>query len=613
MKLTPAIPNLGFLSGPASVLFPSKLILTGLVALPLLLGGCGGDGSTPLDNELDQDAGSGDGNPSSITKTLEIPLGDETCPYGGEEIFHGIDEDGNGTLDEIEYDGSVRVCNGADGAAGAAGVETVFGIPVAIPTDDERCPSGGTEVFYGQDADGSGSLEEGEQAGSVVACNGDTGAAGSDGAGGADGADTIVVITPEPPGDNCTYGGDRIEIGVDADGSGVLEAGESTATEYVCSGFDVGAATAPIPLTIGTPYPGTIDIFGQSYYSFTTGNLLTDHTISLTATSSDLAWFLFSDAAQTVLLAGCDEAPSSMDESCLTPPLAVNTSYYLRLKEWSGVAGSYGVEVAAGLGEGSPGTPFLLAPGQPHNGGVAAGGFNYYSFTTGAVTTRHKIALSNMDSDLRWDLYTDAFQSLLLSCDVVVAGVGDEICSTAAALPPATVYYLAVEERTGITSGAFDLAISALPAAVSFNFDDGTLQGWSGDGTWGLDSSYYHSGNYSVTDSPGGNYLNNINISLISPPFDFTESTAPQISFFHHLQSESGWDFGFVLVSIDGGSTWGSNVAGYSGAINNFDTQAILDLSAYAGETVRIRFRFTSDGCCAVGDGWYLDDIVVAP
>ena len=61
---------------------------------------------------------------------------------------------------------------------------------------------------------------------------------GPQGATGADGKNTLVKTTTEAAGANCATGGVKLEYGIDANNSGVLDAGEinATLTKYVCNG-----------------------------------------------------------------------------------------------------------------------------------------------------------------------------------------------------------------------------------------------------------------------------------------------------------------------------------------------------------------------------------------
>ncbi len=99
---------------------------------------------------------------------------------------------------------------------------------------------------------------------------GATGAQGPAGSNGTDGKNTLVKTTTEAAGANCTNGGTKIEAGLDANGNGVLDAGEINAslTRYICNGgsgsFQNGSnngdilywngtawVTLPAPLTTG--------------------------------------------------------------------------------------------------------------------------------------------------------------------------------------------------------------------------------------------------------------------------------------------------------------------------------------------------------------------------
>jgi uncharacterized protein YjbI with pentapeptide repeats len=74
---------------------------------------------------------------------------------------------------------------------------------------------------------------------------GDAGPQGPQGPQGEAGAESLVLTTAEPPGPNCPAGGDRIDVGIDTNGDGILEPGEVQHTSYVCNGNsqDAGAAT----------------------------------------------------------------------------------------------------------------------------------------------------------------------------------------------------------------------------------------------------------------------------------------------------------------------------------------------------------------------------------
>ncbi len=125
---------------------------------------------------------------NALSKTTAEPAG-INCATGGQKIETGVDNNTNNVLDASEITATNYVCNGATGPAGP------------------------------------------------------TGAAGSNGAAGTNGTNgqnTLIKTTAEPAGVNCATGGQKIETGIDTNNSGVLDAGEVTASAYVCNG--VGGA-----------------------------------------------------------------------------------------------------------------------------------------------------------------------------------------------------------------------------------------------------------------------------------------------------------------------------------------------------------------------------------
>jgi hypothetical protein len=88
------------------------------------------------------------------------------------------------------------------------------------------------------------------------------------------------------------------------------------------------------------------------------------------------------------------------------------------------------------------------------------------------------------------------------------------------------------------------------------------------------------------------------------------------MTFWHTYSLESGWDFGLVEVSLDGGETWESPLVAYSGDTDSGDAQLTwtqetlgLDLLAHR-PNARIRFRLVSDPSITYG-GWYIDDVEI--
>ena len=93
----------------------------------------------------------------------------------------------------------------------------------------------------------------------------------------------------------------------------------------------------------------------------------------------------------------------------------------------------------------------------------------------------------------------------------------------------------------------------------------------------------------------------------------------PTLSFDERHLAEEGYDYAYTVVSDDGGATYkplanANTVAGPLGAALNGDAPAFtrqsFDLSAYAGKSILVGFRYVSDG--GVNDGgFYVDDVKV--
>ncbi len=174
------------------------------------------------------------------------------CMYGGNKITSGLDSNGNSVLDTPEVTSTSYSCNGAPGATGATGAAGSTGATGAagLAGADGRnaltalsaepagtnCSYGGARISAGLDSNTNGILDSSEVTSVSYSCTGAQGATGSIGATGANGFSTLVRLTAEPAGANCTSGGTQVSAGLDANGNSVLDGGEVSAFTYVCSG-----------------------------------------------------------------------------------------------------------------------------------------------------------------------------------------------------------------------------------------------------------------------------------------------------------------------------------------------------------------------------------------
>jgi alpha-tubulin suppressor-like RCC1 family protein len=133
---------------------------------------CNGDsGYDGNDGSNGTDGANGD---QPLVRTSVEPSG-ENCLEGGTKIETGMDENGNGELDDAEVDSTLTqyVCHGLEGADGQDVLVKTTNEPAG-----ENCTEGGTKVEIGIDENGDGNLDEEEIDPDLTKyiCNGQKGA-----------------------------------------------------------------------------------------------------------------------------------------------------------------------------------------------------------------------------------------------------------------------------------------------------------------------------------------------------------------------------------------------------------------------------------------------------
>lgn len=382
----------------------------GVTFIIFLFSACGGGGSSGGSEIL--------GNPSVAANSAPYTGG--LCPDGGITVETGIDDNGNGVLDTSEVDDTQIVCNGADGATGATGTD------------------------------------------------------GVDGATGSDGLTTLIVISTESAGANCASGGKKIEVGLDDNGDTVLDAGEVDDTQYLCTGEAIasdGTISAPVAVDLAAgSVAGYVNGADYAYYTFDSDSAGI-YVMALTATASDLSWEVYSDQRQTNLVADCDTAifTGAADESC-SADLSAATTYYLLVKEWEGVAGSFTMSLSVPVAYVSLDVPVAITDSSTVTSTIdIADTGTIYDVNVGLDITH------TWNSDLDIFLISPAGTRIELSTDNSGANYTSTIFDD--------------EAGTLITAGSAPFTGSFVPEAVLF-----TLDGESITGTWTLE----------ITDDMGG-------------------------------------------------------------------------------------------------------------
>ncbi len=146
---------------------------------------------------------------------------------------------------------------------------------------------------------------------------------------------------------------------------------------------------------------------------------------------------------------------------------------------------------------------------------------------------------------------------------------------------------------------------------------------------WHMSSTRKHGGQQSFWSTAA----NNLCVTLVTPPLQLSTGEASTLSFWSAWDIEQGWDGGVVEISTDGGTNWTrlAPVGGYPGTITQGGTlcgiaqgsgaftgeghftfsQHDFDLSAYAGQNVKLRWLYRTD-TAQTGEGWFIDDVALS-
>lgn|GEM_PF-2823939 len=155
----------------------------------------------------------------------------------------------------------------------------------------------------------------------------------------------------------------------------------------------------------------------------------------------------------------------------------------------------------------------------------------------------------------------------------------------------------------------------AIVFAEDFEHGQGS---WSiGGGQWQIGIPSFgpnaaHGGSRCAGTNLSGNYSDNVNANLISPairlPSLAYNNDRLRLRYWHWYETESSYDFCKVWITTNNGQNW-TELKSYDGSSYGWLASEI-NLSDYAGTTVKIAFQLTSDGSTTYA-GWYLDDVSV--
>jgi hypothetical protein len=151
-----------------------------------------------------------------------------------------------------------------------------------------------------------------------------------------------------------------------------------------------------------------------------------------------------------------------------------------------------------------------------------------------------------------------------------------------------------------------DSPLPMVTPPVSETFD--SKADWQAKGLWKFGKNAGMEGGGWFADSTRRGAL-----SLLTAPvlIDLSGAQTPSLRFWQRVGLSSG-DLAAVDVSTDGGQTW-QPLDQQRGHLAEWSERAV-DLSAYHGQIVRLRFRLDTPGTVPKGEttvGWWIDDLTV--
>lgn len=191
------------------------------------------------------------------------------------------------------------------------------------------------------------------------------------------------------------------------------------------------------------------------------------------------------------------------------------------------------------------------------------------------------------------------------------------------AIPQGTAikFVLQCQNNTGTVTDTV-IKYVGVPYTIHSN-DFSTIGTWSNTG-FSTTNTTYISPNFSITDSPGGNYSAGANKFITSPDILIPATAVfAQVKFHLKWAIEDGYDYAQMQISTDNGASFTPLCGKYTnkGTNDQMPGKPVYDgvsdwvmdevnLNDYIGQTVRLRLRFRSDAGVHM-DGVYMDDIAV--
>ncbi len=180
-----------------------------------------------------------------------------------------------------------------------------------------------------------------------------------------------------------------------------------------------------------------------------------------------------------------------------------------------------------------------------------------------------------------------------------------------------------------VNSGAFSRSdtitkIYGIPTTLFSEGGNSTSTSYSTSGSWGLSTTKFVSPPTSITDSPVGLYASNSNKSItLNNQVNLSNAIYAHLQYYTRFEIEKNSDKAQILISTNNGSSftplcakYETSPASFGGTAPIYDgfqddwVKEDIDLSAYIGQNILIRFTFSSN-FNVNKDGFYFDDILI--
>jgi hypothetical protein len=190
---------------------------------------------------------------------------------------------------------------------------------------------------------------------------------------------------------------------------------------------------------------------------------------------------------------------------------------------------------------------------------------------------------------------------------------------------------LAADSSAVLTITGYVELETATARLENYDFEPNDAQGWlsisGGSNTFTLENDSteaYGGASYFYCTNNG---LGSSAPAVLQSPILDTTVTNKQVRFWHHYNTDSGYDGGYLEYTTDGGVSWVRlplQVNGYNGDLNSTfnPTGAGAAFTGNASDyfesaglipdgATQIRFVFSEDAGGGGGDGWWIDDVKI--